>query len=76
MKNLIVTIVLIVVVIAALGLYRGWFHLGSDNTGGKPSVTLTVDKSKIEDDKNKAVEKVQDLAHQSKAAAETQKAKD
>jgi hypothetical protein len=51
-------LVLIVVGVAGLGLYRGWFNLTSDRGA---AVTATVDKDKIQQDKNDAQKKVQDL---------------
>ena len=76
MKGFLFVLVLIVAGVAALGLYRGWFHLGSDSAADKVNVTLTVDKDKFKEDKDKAVEKVQDVGHQAKdkAAVTTQKA--
>ena len=78
MRGFLILIVLIVAGVAGLGFYRGWFHVASDSAADKANVTLTVDKDKIEQDKNKAVDKVQDLGHQAKekAAATTQKTKD
>jgi len=55
-------LVVIAVVVAVLGFYRGWFHVESDKTGGKANVTLTVDKNKIQDDKQAAREKAHDIA--------------
>ena len=78
MKKFLVLLVFILAGVAALGLYRGWFHVASDSAADKSNITVTVDKGKIEQDKDKAVEKVQDVGHQAKdkAAATTQKAKD
>jgi hypothetical protein len=78
MKTFLIVLVLIVAAVAGLGLYRGWFAFGSENASDKANVTLSVDKGKIEEDKDKAVEKVQDLGHQAKdkTATTTQKAKD
>ena len=78
MRGFLILIVLIIAGVAGLGFYRGWFHLASDSAADKPNVTLTVDKNKIEEDKTKAVDKMQDLGHQAKekAAATTQKTKD
>ena len=68
-------LVLIVAAVACLGRYRGWFRLASDNAADKSNVTVTVDKGKIKEDKNKAVQKVQDLGQKAKdkAAAATVK---
>jgi len=48
-------------IVAGVGFYRGWFHVTSDGSAGKPAVTVTVDKEKIQQDKNDAQKKVQDL---------------
>ena len=54
MKRFLIVLVLIVVLIGAggvaLGFNRGWF-------------TLTVDKEKIQEDKEKVVEKVENVGH-------------
>jgi hypothetical protein len=75
MKNFVIGLVLIVAGIVGLGFYRGWIHFTSDRATDKPSVTLTVDKEKIQDDKNKAVGTAQDLGRQAKdkAAPTTEK---
>ena len=59
-------LILIVAGVAAFGLYRGWFHLSSDRGAEHSNVTLTVDKDKMREDKQKAVGKVQDQEHQAK----------
>jgi hypothetical protein len=56
-------IVLLVILVAAVGFYRGWFHANSRDTSGQNSVTLTVDKDQINRDKASATQKVQDLEH-------------
>ena len=50
-----VVLILIVLSVAGLGFYRGWFHVTSNNS----TVNLTVDKDKIEQDKQDAQKKVQ-----------------
>lgn len=60
MKGLLVVLVLVVAGIVGLGFYRGWFHVTSDSAGGESNVTFTVDKNKVEEDRKKAQEKVQD----------------
>jgi hypothetical protein len=54
-------LVLLVACVAGVGIYRGWFHLTSDRGADKSTVTVTVDKDKIRQDKNDAQKKVQDL---------------
>jgi hypothetical protein len=64
MKKLFILLVLLVVGVGAVGFHRGWFQLnccaGGDD--GKPTVTLTVDKDKINEDKAKALDKARDKA--------------
>jgi len=71
MKKLLIVVVVIVGCAAALGFHRGWFRLGSDSDAGKRSVTVTMDKDKIEQDKETAVQKVQNGARQAKKSAAT-----
>ena len=61
MRRILFKLILVVAVIAAVGFYRGWFHVTSDGAIGTPNVTLTVDKDKIQDDKTAVREKAQDL---------------
>jgi hypothetical protein len=58
MKRLLVILVLLVVGIAGLGFYLGWFRIGSDSSDGKAHITLTVDQQKFKADEDKALEKV------------------
>lgn len=64
MRQLVVVTVLLLAVIAAVGFYRGWFRLSTDNTGQTPSATITVDKGQIRDDEQSAKEKVQGFGHE------------
>ena len=61
MKNLVVVVILLLVGIAGLGFYQGWFRLSIDGTDQKSSATITVDKDKIHADEKKAKDKVQGL---------------
>jgi hypothetical protein len=58
MKGFLVVLVLLIVGIAGLGFYLGWFQIGSDSGDGKAHITLTVDQKKIKADEEKALEKV------------------
>jgi hypothetical protein len=55
--------VVILVVLAVIGYYRGWFHAESHDSGGQRSVVLTVDKGRLEQDKASLQHEVQDLGH-------------
>ena len=75
--RLFIRLVLILVVVAALGAYFGWFHIGTESSNGKSTMTFTVNKDKVEEDKDKVMSKAQDLAQdaQSHAAAAVSKNK-
>ena len=66
-----IVLVLIAAAVAGFGFYRGWFHLSSDRAADKSNVTLTVDRDKIDQDKQKALEKGRDTGHQAKDEAVT-----
>ena len=63
MKTLLIAVALVPVAVVGLGFYRGWFGFSSSNDESKSNVTLSVDKDKIETDKDDAVEKAQELGH-------------
>jgi hypothetical protein len=77
MARLLMVLVVLAAVVAAVGFYRGWFHLTSDSASDTANVTLTVDKDKIQEDRKDAQEKVEALGHQvkDKAAAPAEKSK-
>jgi hypothetical protein len=74
MKGLLFLVVLILVGIAGFGFYRGWFGLSTDTTDHKPSATITVDRDKIQEDKDK----VEQFAHKAteKSSDRTDKVKE
>jgi len=61
---MLLALVLIVAVVASLGFYMGWFHFSSGSDGNSAHITVSMDK-------DKAVEKVQDLGQQGKDKVET-----
>ncbi len=65
----------IVAVVAGLGFSMGWFHFSSGSDDKNAHVTVSVDKGRIQEDKDKAVDKVKDLGQQVKheVATTTQK---
>jgi hypothetical protein len=56
-------LVVLFVLVAGIGYYRGWFHTESQAANGHDTVTVTVDKDKISQDKASAEQQVQDLTH-------------
>ena len=63
MIRLLGVMVLLVALVAGIGYYRGWFHTQSQGANGQDTVTVTVDKDKINQDKTSAEQQVQDLTH-------------
>lgn len=59
MRNVLMVLVLIVVAGAGLGYYLGWFNFSSHNDKGESNITLSVDKDKIEADKDKVANKIE-----------------
>ena len=78
MARMLLVLALIVAVVAGLGFYMGWFHFSSGGDGNSAHVTVSMDKGQIEKDKDKAVDKVQDLGQQAKdkVATTTQQVRD
>jgi len=74
MKWFVVVFVLLVAGVVGLGFYQGWFHYSTDDAGDRPSVTVGVDKNKIQADEKK----VEGLGEKAKedAAGRTGKVKD
>ncbi len=58
-----VVMVLLLVAVAVLGFYRGWFRLSTDNTDQRPSATFTVDQNRINQDKDLVKERVHEFGH-------------
>jgi hypothetical protein len=59
-------LVLVVAVVVGVGFYQGWFRLATDQKDGKTNISVTMDKDKMGQDKERAKEKVQDLGHKVK----------
>ncbi len=69
MKTLFGVIVLLLVGIAALGLYRGWFHFSTNSADQNSSATFTVDQKKLHADEGKARDAVEAFGHKAKEKA-------
>ena len=59
MARMLLVLAVIVAVVAGLGFYRGWFHVSSSSDDNNAHVTVSVDKDQIQEDKDKAVDKVE-----------------
>jgi hypothetical protein len=51
------------IAVAVIGYFRGWFHAESHDANGHETVTLTVDKDKLAQDKAAAEQRLQDVGH-------------
>ena len=63
MMRLLGVLVVSLVLVAGFGWYRGWFQAETATSNGQPTLSVTVDKDKINQDKAKAQEEVHDLEH-------------
>ena len=61
MRRLLIVLVLVVAGVIGLGFYQGCWRLSTAGTDGKTNSPVTVDREKIEQDKEKAKEKVREL---------------
>lgn len=61
MKRLFLVLVLVGAGVVGLGFYLGWFHVEADSGGGKSAVTLSVDRDKIQEDRNTTAASVQEV---------------
>lgn len=60
---------LLLVLIGGIGFYQGWFSMSSnqsDSESGKVDVNLTVDRDKMDADKDAVKAKVQELTGEAK----------
>jgi len=58
MRTLILVCIVVIGVGVGLGFYRGWFHVSSGDDTNKSTYILSVDKDKMDADKDKAVQSV------------------
>ena len=66
MNRLLIVLVLVVIGVAGLGYYLGWFRVDKTNADGQTHITLTVDQKQLQADEKRALEKVREVGHLSK----------
>jgi hypothetical protein len=66
MNRFLGVLVVLVIVGAAIGFYRGWFSFATSSENHNANVTLSVDKDKIKEDTDKAKEKLENLENKVK----------
>ncbi len=59
MRSLMFVVVLVLIGIAGLGYYRGWFAFSTNSKDHTPSATIAVDKNKFHEDEQKAKDDMQ-----------------
>jgi hypothetical protein len=59
-------VVLVLIGIAGLGYYRGWFAFSTNSKDQTPSATIMVDKNKFHEDEQKAKDDVQGAGQKAK----------
>jgi regulatory protein YycI of two-component signal transduction system YycFG len=64
MSRFIVALLVIALVVVGVGYYLDWFQVKKDDSTGKTSIQVTIDKEKIKADEDRAKAKIQDLRHQ------------
>jgi hypothetical protein len=63
MTRFVGTLVVLLALLAGIGYYRGWFHAESHDSNGHGTVTMTVDKDKLNQDTTSVRQEVRDLGH-------------
>lgn len=61
MRKTLGTLVMILLVVACVGFYRGWFGVSTEDQPGETNVELRIDKAKIKQDAEAASEKAREL---------------
>ena len=70
MKSMLSLLGVLVLVLALVGFFRGWFTIAGDGRGAESSkVSLTVDADKVREDAGKAKDKTMELSGKAKAEA-------
>jgi len=64
MRNLLVVLVLLVIAVAGLGFYLGWFSFSTtrDPETGRPAAQFSIDQDKMKADAQKAKQKVSEVS--------------
>ena len=63
MMRILGSLVALMLVVAVIGYFRGWFQAESHDVNGHDTITVTVDKAKLNQDKARAEQDIQALEH-------------
>jgi hypothetical protein len=72
MRKALGTLVIIALIVAGVGFYRGWFGVSTEDQPGETNVELRIDKDKIKQDAEAASEKARGLASQNDVPSDDQ----
>ena len=78
MRSLLKLLIVLLICLAAIGLYRGWFTLSRtspDAESNKVNVNVSVDKGKMKSDIKKAEEKIEEEVKELEGDAKPDEAK-
>ena len=67
MRKLLGTFTLAIIVLGALGLYRGWFNVSTDSEDNRTKIEVTIDKEQVKKDADLVKGGVQDLTEKMKS---------
>ena len=69
MKNLVFGVVVLLLIVAGVGYYRGWFSAGTSSNDSQTTVNVTADKNKIKSDLDSASKAAKELGVKTQEAA-------
>ncbi len=61
MRKLLGTLVIVLLIISAVGFYRGWFSVSTEEQPGETNVQLKIDKERIKEDTEEATRKAKEF---------------
>jgi hypothetical protein len=61
MRKFLGTLLIVALIVAGVGVYRGWFGVSTDDQPGETNVELKIDKQKIKQDAAAASTKAREL---------------
>lgn len=72
MRKFLGTLVILAMIVAGVGFYRGWFGVSTDDQPGETNVELKIDKDRIKQDAAAASEKAREMASDNNAYSDDQ----
>ena len=71
MRQLLGGLVIVVLLVVAVGVWRGWFGFSMHDTDSdKPRIEMDIDKGKMKSDTENAKKKLQEATEKAKGATE------